>query len=1036
MTLQRSWHRSCRSFLSLAAIALAVAAGVPGERALAGESQALAQAIVKDSGWSRGFCLDLGSDPALAAELARASELSVHRLEADAAAAARARKLAWDAGLTPPRLRIEAGPLDRLEYPDWFANVVVADSLAADDLLRLVRPAGGVAYLRVGAAAPKGFESAAGPGGFTRLRRGPLDGAAEWPHYFCGPDNNRYSPDANIRPPFRPLWYGEPVTLLGDLWLSQALSAGGRLFLTDASPADTSRARITCLDVYNGAKLWTREAGAPRFPRLDHTRKDRSVSCGVSRFRMPGWVMPGEMAVSGERVYLADAGRCLVLDAATGRDVAEFKAPAPVPATHCWRYVAYIGDALYGYADPPATAAGLGAKALPAPAGPGPAVFALDRATGAVRWVRGGGAAGDELNADFPPPLALGADRIFIRAGGNALWALDVRTGKTAWKADVPDEDSWWEGVVHAGKFHLDRFTGRLYGRKAQLDTLVFSAADGGRLEEDGKAVLCDLSRGLCRIPSTDGDGQGGCVFPVAAGKVLFRRNGYALENPRSPMDPRSFSASGYGGFRGACRVPALPANGLVLLPPNSLECHCFPFRAALALEPGAEAEKSPAATPLERFAELPVGEARAAGPSDWPTYRADCARTAAVRQDLSRPAKKAWETRLSGVPTPCIAVGETVFLGSTDECVYALDAAGGTVRWRFHTGGPVRAAPAYEAGRVLAGSDDGWLYCLAAADGRLLWRFRAAPWGRRQVGFGSVVSVWPVHQGLAVDRGVVYLTAGLIPGQGSYGYAVEVVSGKVLWQTPRRGTMADGYLVLGGDRVFLPAEKYYPQHLSRADGKSLPTAAGGMGLFAELAYVAGREGTDSPDRSRGFLVHGGGSSQRGYRQGAGYTGKVRRGGSPYNIFAAPWDSPPNSGNVFADKTAFADGGSFLPLFDEERCFFLSGGELVAVKRAELARLQAARQGKGGAREGFLKWRAGDLPCGTPEWAVLAGGAKPGDPATVLAGGAKGVAAVDAANGRLRWSVELPGAALSPAVARDRVYLASPDGAVRCLAGD
>jgi len=208
------------------------------------------------------------------------------------------------------------------------------------------------------------------------------------------------------------------------------------------------------------------------------------------------------------------------------------------------------------------------------------------------------------------------------------------------------------------------------------------------------------------------------------------------------------------------------------------------------------------------------------------------------------------------------------------------------------------------------------------------------------------------------------------------------------------------------------------------------------VGLFSELAYVAGREGADDPERRRGFLVHGGGLSLRGYRKGAGWTGERRKGGSAYSLFSVPWDKAPNSGNVFSDRTAFADGGSFLPLFGEERCFFRSGGALVAVNRAELARFQAARAGQGGERDGFFKWRAAELPCGTPEWAVLAGGARAGDPVTVLAGGEKGVAAVDAADGKPRWSVELPGASLAPAVAGGRVFLAFPDGAVRCLAAD
>lgn len=1014
----------------LAAITLSLTARVSGAREIAAEGQAVAQAIVKDSGWSRGICLDMGSDPALAVELAKASVLSVYRVEADAAAVARTRKLAEDASLSPLRLRVELGPLDRLEYPDYCANLIIADALDEKNLARLLRPAGGVAYLRGGAAAPKGFASSAGPGVFTRLRRGPLDGAAEWTHYFNDPSNNRYSSDKLIRPPFRPLWYGEPVIPCADFWMCQALTAGGRIYLTDASPADTTKARITCLDAYNGVQLWAREVGASRYPRVEGTKEDL-VGRVLHLFILPGWVMPGEMAATAERLYLAEAGRCLVLEASTGKQTSEFIAPSPTPTNYCWRYVAYAGDTLYGYADPPVAAPG-----STKPAESPPVIFALDRATGAARWIRGG-AVQDELGANFQPPLALGADRIFIRAGQGNLHALETRTGKTAWKAAVSNEDSWWEGVVHKDRFLLDTFSRRTYGIKRLVSSLAFSAEDGKPLETEtvnGKPVFFNSSEALCRFPAGTSTDGGGCVFGSAAGKVIFFRNYYYTENPRSPLDFRSFGYNDYGGFRGSCRVPALPANGLVHILTTSRQCFCVPYRATITLQPGVEVEKPPTGEPVvERLAELAGNESPAAGPADWPAYRADGARTAVTRQDLSRPAKQIWETRVSGNPTPCIAVGDRVFLGSTDECVYALEAGSGAVRWKFYTGGPVRAAPAYENGRILAGSDDGWLYGLSAADGRLLWRFRAAPYGRRQVGFGSVVSAWPVRQGLAVDRGVVYLTAGLIPGQLIYCYAVDVQSGKMVWRFQHRSAPGEGYLAVGGDRVFLPGEKSVPIHLSKTDGKRFPTS-GTWGFFAEVGYVAGREGVDEAERRQGFLVHGGGNIQMGYRQGVGYTGRIRKTGWQYSLFPAPWDKAPNTGNGYGDNTRFGDGDFFLPVFGEELLYFRSKGTLVAVSRADLSKFRAIREVKGNERDGFVKWRAAGLPCGEPTWAILAAGGKTEEPATLLAGGPKGVTAVDAADGKPRWSAELPGSTLSPAVARGRVFLTSSDGMVRCLA--
>lgn len=49
-----------------------------------------------------------------------------------------------------------------------------------------------------------------------------------------------------------------------------------------------------------------------------------------------------------------------------------------------------------------------------------------------------------------------------------------------------------------------------------------------------------------------------------------------------------------------------------------------------------------------------------------------------------------------------------------------------GGVRWRVHTGGPVRSSPAVTATRVFIGSGDGSLYAIDRATGRTVWRFGA----------------------------------------------------------------------------------------------------------------------------------------------------------------------------------------------------------------------------------------------------------------------------------------------------------------------
>lgn len=187
---------------------------------------------------------------------------------------------------------------------------------------------------------------------------------------------------------------------------------------------------------------------------------------------------------------------------------------------------------------------------------------------------------------------------------------------------------------------------------------------------------------------------------------------------------------------------------------------------------------------------------------SDWPTYKRDLHRSSASDESLSFPMRPAWvyvaaqaprpawppPPRLNNVmdfdyaPHPVIA-GDIVCFGSTaDDTVRALDAATGTLKWRFTTGGPVRFAPQIVDSKVFFASDDGYVYCLEASTGTLVWRFKAAPMDEQYIGNGRMISRWPVRTGVLVENGIVYAVAGVWPSEGIYAYALEAASAKVVW--------------------------------------------------------------------------------------------------------------------------------------------------------------------------------------------------------------------------------------------------------------
>lgn len=118
-----------------------------------------------------------------------------------------------------------------------------------------------------------------------------------------------------------------------------------------------------------------------------------------------------------------------------------------------------------------------------------------------------------------------------------------------------------------------------------------------------------------------------------------------------------------------------------------------------------------------------------------------------------------------------------TVYFGSGDTCIYALDAASGAVKWKFKTGDVVHASPAISSGTPFVGSWDSYFYALDAATGKEKWRFKTGddPDIHNQVG---------IQSSAAVADGLVYFGC-----RDSNFYAVDAVTGKQRWSFSNKGS-------------------------------------------------------------------------------------------------------------------------------------------------------------------------------------------------------------------------------------------------------
>ncbi|NIA12006.1 MAG: PQQ-binding-like beta-propeller repeat protein [Nitrospiraceae bacterium] len=107
------------------------------------------------------------------------------------------------------------------------------------------------------------------------------------------------------------------------------------------------------------------------------------------------------------------------------------------------------------------------------------------------------------------------------------------------------------------------------------------------------------------------------------------------------------------------------------------------------------------------------------------------------------------WKTTIgagwSSESSPAV-VGDTVYIGSRDNNIYALDATTGNVKWKYFTGGEVHSSPVVLDGVVYIGSADLHLYVLDAQTGAEKWKYKT------RKDYGGIFS------SPAVSDGKVYL--------------------------------------------------------------------------------------------------------------------------------------------------------------------------------------------------------------------------------------------------------------------------------------
>ncbi len=820
----------------------------------------VAKHILEETGLHRGIVAVLGvEDKDLALEIARMEDFLVQILDSRLDKVEKT-KVALDVdGLYGKYITVAKADLNPLPYADRTIDLLLSthlttkslDEIKAVEIMRALCPQGKAVlgfqtgdnngpgvdriqqWLRDGGA--RDYDLGEDHHGvFVMITKPPLAGADDWTHWEHRPDNNPVSTDTVIQAPYMTQWMGEPYYIAMP---AVTTSAGGRIFLAMGHIAHHKREEpwlntLIARNGFNGTILWNR--------------------------KLPdGYLAHRSAYVATDKIFYmidTDGNGCLLLDAKTGEERGRITVPE---ARGEWKWMAIQDGILYALAgkqkDPSETTVvrseythwswgelSKGYYQPRVPWGFGQIIAAYDLKQEKTLWTH-------EEAADIDSrAMALGDGKLYFYGPDSHAACLDAQTGHVQWMNDDPELrrliEEPGQGLGSTPGFRTTCFclyTPRALFFEAQtrMNIVGVSLEDGSLLWSHRKTtnnpnMIYIDGQLLCGIGP---DGNTMVIDPMT-GEIVkdlqFKKRSCA----RLTATPDSFFCRGWiegltrydredgsimfnGAFRPSCNDGVIGTNGLLYLGPWACDCN-LSLMGRIALCSAGDFQFEREVNVSERLergqGELSIASAFSITDKDWFTYRGNNNRTASTSVRAPESTSRIWEFNPSYAftPAPPVAAGGLIFLAGDDGKVRAIDAVTGQPKWTYRTAGPIQQPPSIWKGRAYVGSGDGYVYALEAATGRLLWRFRAAPVERRIPVYGSISSTWPVHSGVVVQDGIAYAAAGIIDYDGTYVYALDAESGKVIWQNNssghlnpelRKGVSAQGVLAIANNYLWMP---------------------------------------------------------------------------------------------------------------------------------------------------------------------------------------------------------------------------------------
>jgi outer membrane protein assembly factor BamB len=221
----------------------------------------------------------------------------------------------------------------------------------------------------------------------------------------------------------------------------------------------------------------------------------------------------------------------------------------------------------------------------------------------------------------------------------------------------------------------------------------------------------------------------------------------------------------------------------------------------------------------------LPAGQPASDLPDAWRMFRGSPGLWGVVAARPEAPLKLRWSFSAKDSIESSAAIADgTVFVGSMDGSLYAIDLVTGKLRWQYRTAGPVgESSPCVSDGAVYVGDLSGVFHAVNVSTGKARWTFKAGDeiksspnCASNRVYFGSYdqnlyclaaetgAQIWkyategPVHCTPSIDKGIVYIS-----GCDENFRALDAATGKQLYALPL-GAYAGASAAVRDDQAYV----------------------------------------------------------------------------------------------------------------------------------------------------------------------------------------------------------------------------------------